>query len=313
MAVVLVGCQPKPAPQVVVKNQSTPGAANTLPPPPPGPDATSPPNVPEAGKTTPPTTKPGASTPTTPDLAAIGKAPEHPMPEKAMTVDPTERNGWAAQSLPDLGKDADRALTQPRDIMGTASVFYEVDGNKLTGRAVIKLRDAKTYAIEYFLPETAQAKNLIKADGKRAFRQENYEWKPVSSALADTDLPTWLKRFAANQFNAVTYGKDGWADVVDRLQKGEAGFTTVTQQKSTKLNGKDYMTYRILATKPDKTEFEAIFDAKQHLPLTVRYNEPGKNGSVNRILWTCKWAGGGQHEAKDFALPATIPNTPTKA
>lgn len=233
------------------------------------------------------------------------------MPDAAMTVKP-DANGWVAVDLPSLGADVDQALSQKRDVLGTAAVFYDVDGNKLTGKASIKLRDTKTYSIEYYLPETAQAKNEFRADGKRAIQLENYKWVPVAEAKPATDPTTWTKRFAANQFNAVVFGGHGWAEVIDQLRKGDGGYTTMVQSKTSQLDGKSRKVFRVLATRADKTEFEAVFDAEQHLPLTVRYNEPGKDGVVNKVLWTCKWQAGGAHDAKSFVIPNPLPKPSAK-
>lgn len=308
LGVAMVGCQPKqdaaPATPTVVTNATT----TTPPPPPPGP-APSGATPAEAPKTNAPTPGP-ANPPKRPDTP-FPNAPEHKLPDQAMTVKP-DASGWTTMEIPDLGRDADRALTQKRDVMGLASVFYDFNGNKLTGRATIKLRDPKTYSVEYYLPETEQSKNVFKADGSKAYQIESSKWKPVGDAKVDTTADAWARRFSSNQFNALTHGGHGWEEMVDRLRKGEGGFTTVVQQKSSQLEGKSRVSYRILATRPDKTEFEAVFDAEQHLPLTIRYNEPNKSGGVNKMLWTCRWQAGGQHNAKDFALPNPIPSTPEK-
>ena len=54
-------------------------------------------------------------------------------------------------------------------------------------------------------------------------------------------------------------------------------------------------------------EFEAIFDAEQHLPVTVRYNWVDSKGKADSIMWTCVWQAGGKFEEKEFKVPDTAP------
>lgn len=220
-------------------------------------------------------------------------------------------SGWKRSTLdgPQLAQKVDSAMRALRGVDGMAWLYVNRKGpgaGSGTLRGQIKIKDDKTYLIEYYLPSDPTYINKLVADGKRKADLELGKWspkKPIEGALIKPagSAADWAMRFPKLVYAGVIDGSGAWSSLLNTLQKS-GGYRTVVEEKDDSVGGKLELRYRLLAQKPG-SEIEAIFDGRHLVPLTIRVVQKGRSGAETQVQWTAGWNFGKPLDASLFKLP----------
>jgi hypothetical protein len=205
----------------------------------------------------------------------------------------------------------DRALVGLRETLASTHVVSQTQDGTLDARSDWKIRDDRTFSIQYFSPDSGPQQNLLKGDGKRRAELAFGRWTDLppfggSSKAQKPELDglavTVVRRMAA----PFRTGEPFWGPLVKALARGEDGFSLKMESKTFDAHGQARKIFRYVAqrTKPIPASLEIVVDAQRSVPLTVRAVESRPDGGEDRVMWTAKWSfQGGRHDDRDFVVP----------
>lgn len=268
------------------------------------------------GTTTPPNENPTKPSPTesnTPvgEVPGInpktGSADPLKIPKGTFDIKPAENSAKITPAV--LGQKVDEAFAQLTNAWADADTVTEVGGAQLAGKSTIKVKDSKTFKVEFYDTETQATLNRVIANGtdRVQFYKEVWSKLPAPGAgggsVADV-TKEWPTEFLTDMFRFYSKDERVWGKVMAGLSSAQSGYTTKLEEKTVKVLGKDRKLYRLVADKPtDGTEVEIMVDGVRFLPVTVRSIVKSKDGKQDSRLWTCNWKFGGTFDSKEFVLP----------
>lgn len=223
-------------------------------------------------------------------------------------------DGWKAPAeVPsDLGAKVDNAMRTVKESLVAVTMNYDDAGNRLTGAAVIKIRDKSKFNIEYYRPETMTALNRFVADGKQRIKIAEGKRNPLpgfgdakAKAFSAAEIDTWAQNFTERMFNPLTTDEATWDGLLAAWKKGVGGYTMQIESKKASPGGQVKPYFRVLAeTKEGKpTTVEVVIDANRFLPVAVKVVRKNKDGTERKQYWSGNWQFGGRHEDKSFVVP----------
>jgi hypothetical protein len=209
----------------------------------------------------------------------------------------------------------DSAFANLSVALGHADTVYEVGGAKMMSRGDLKIKDNKTFSIDYYTPTTQATRNRIVADGTKRYEFFGEKWteKPLGkprkdAALTDAEIKDWPQNFYQQMFKSYSDDANFWKPLLEGLGRGAGGYTTSLEQKTDKVHDKDRTIYRVIATrKSDGAEFQISVDGVRYLPLTVKSVIKNAKGGEDKRFWTCEWFFSGTFSDKDFIVPNLHP------
>ncbi len=244
------------------------------------------------------------------DPAGI-QQPVLPNPEvKINTNDKT----WTDESVDgvEIARKMDAALRGAKNALVETKTTFDIAGvGQLDGKAQIKVRDASTFMVEYYLPETEAHINRVVSNksGRATLQKSNWKAggpKPLANPVTDASAVTSFEdQFMERIFATYTTGQDAWEPIVEAWSKGQAGYDLEVEKKSMKVNGKDRPFYRFLAQRKSdgKATIEVRVDGIRYFPVSIRVLRTEKNGEESQIRWNAEWKFGGSFSDKDFPIP----------
>jgi len=228
-------------------------------------------------------------------------------------IAPPKTEGWQpAKDAGDIGKRIDDAMFGVKEAFVVVNMNYDDSGNKLAGRAELKIRDAKQFRLEYYRPETQANLNRVIADGKARIELANGKAKPLPKfqepktvAMSAKDVDEWAQNFTSEMLDAYRYDERVWASLIEALRKGVGGYQTTIEEKTASPQGQPRRYVRIVAkTKVGTpTDIEVMVDGVRYLPVAVRVVRKKADGTERKGTWSADWRFGGRHEEKEFAIP----------
>lgn len=229
-------------------------------------------------------------------------------------------DGWdgAQGSLIDLGRRMDEKARATKNALCEGKLTYDDPSiGALTGSPQIRIQDARTFEIEYMLPETKSAFNRIKGDGSKRAVLEGKGWVQLTAfskspkALSEKEVLEFPRRFPVDMFAHYTKSADVWAPLFEAWNKGVGGYKAVFEEQKFRKGDKTAAHYRVYAktTEGSPTTIEVIVD-KQHLrPLTIKVEGTNEDGEKYNMFWTGQWKTGGTYDEGVFSIPQPAPRT----
>ena len=221
--------------------------------------------------------------------------------------------GWKPESNQMVieAEKMDRALLALRESLASTQVIASYKEGSFDVKSDWKIRDERTFSIQYFWPDSGRQQNLLKGDGKRRGGRAFGGWRnlpPYGGALKAGDesldkLPLTIVRRMASPFRS---GEPFWGPLIRALARGEAGYALNSESQVVQVQGKERKIIRYIAerSKPTKASVEIVVDVQRSVPLTVRASETRPDGGEDRVMWTAKWSfQGGKHQDSDFVVP----------
>lgn len=223
-----------------------------------------------------------------------------------------EKTTAAADAITKFGKDLDSGLASLDPTLVEVSLEIEDRGAILKQLPVLKIQDKNRFRIEYGLPETQSAVNMLVADGVGKAMIENNVKKPVPAAGTSTkmsraEVDTFIKRMPVEAFRFFGTGQKVWSPFVEGLRDPASGFKVTVDEMVASPVGEARPFYRLVANRAGKgkesTLVEVILDTKKNVPVTMRAQTTYADGKKRRMFWKAEWKFGGSFEAKDFIIP----------
>ncbi|MCC6403399.1 MAG: hypothetical protein IT207_05260 [Fimbriimonadaceae bacterium] len=229
---------------------------------------------------------------------------------RALVIQPTGREGWKERDEPlaKLGAAMDSSLAGLKEAFAEAEIIYVNKGNTANAKLNWKIRDANTYRIEWIEPTTEANINYLVRDGDRSgIRYDGGSVKPKPWPMKPATQSLDLEKFASDPLRAIVgnfeTGHGFWRTLLAELEAGKGGFQAKAESAELGVRGKARKITRIVAKSPAGTEIEVVVDDERKLPLTVKTSKMGPGGTLDKALWTAKWASGGRHADSDFRTP----------
>lgn len=299
LAVALVGCQGRQ----VAKND----------PPQNGTSVDQPETAPHSENQTPPTDSNTPAKPGEADPSGI-KVPE--MNLRDVEINTTDKT-WADETAVDaveIARKMDAALRGAKNALVDTKTTFDIAGvGKLDGKGKVKVRDASTFLVEYYLPETEGNINRVVSSKNARATLYKSKWKsggpePFGDPVNDPDVVTSFEdQFMERIFGTLTTGEDSWTPLVEAWSKGQAGYDLQVEKKSMKVNGNDRPFYRFIAQrkKDGEATVEVRVDGVRYFPVSIKVLRTDKNGEKSQIRWNAEWKFGGSFSDKEFPVPTT--------
>ena len=302
-AVMVIGCSKDQGtgPTVAVNNQGAETTGGT------SGSAQNPNNDPEL--------QPGTGdAPKDPHVTNPGEAPEAVVHPKGMfDIKAPKADGWAASAnAATLGDKMDDALATVKEALVAVNMNYDNAGNKLTGKAELKIRNSRQFRLEYYKPETEASVTRVIADGKERVQTESGKAtklpafrEPAKVTMTEKELDEWAENFTEEMFNNYREDDRIWSSLVSAWRSGVGGYKTSIEEKTMSPAGKPRKYYRVVA-KTDKnrpTDIEIMVDGVRFLPVAVRVIRKNADGTLRRGTWSAEWKFGGTHSSNDFKVP----------
>ncbi|MBS1713190.1 MAG: hypothetical protein JST30_02510 [Armatimonadetes bacterium] len=263
--------------------------------------------VPETGG--PGSTPEGGADPSKPHGLGKTEVPKITFSKDTFEVKKPGSGDWRKASKPasEIMDAVDRAMSEPVPMIALADTNFDVGGATLAGKSTVKIKDAKTYAVEYYTPESRATLNRIISDGahKSSFSEEKWTppappQKPDRSPVDDPTLKAWPQAFMRSMFAAYDSGHTVWGPLVRYWQRN--GFTVTVEERTA--NMKDNRRFfRIVGTGKDGSQTEIHVDGMRNLPILVRTVTKTADGQSDKRMWSAAWQFGGTFEAKEFRVP----------
>jgi hypothetical protein len=221
-------------------------------------------------------------------------------------------DGWEPASSPagDLGDKIDSAFRNVKEMLVDCNTNFEIEGAQLSGKTVVKVRDAKAFKIEFLTPETAATINRLYADGKARVMQKGDSWtslpefgplRPVK--MSDAAVSAWPTTMLERMWAPYSTDEGVYGSLFRAWEAGRGGYKVVTEESTRKVGGLDRRYVRVLAKSASPaSEVEIVLDTRRMLPVTIRAVWQGAAGE-NRAMWSGDWQSGGEHADSDFVIP----------
>jgi hypothetical protein len=243
--------------------------------------------------------------------------------KKEFKVPPKGQQGWKATKMTaaELGKRVDAAMKSLKNTGHRSLTLYtDASGKKGYFNGESRIQDPKTYSVQYLVLDAKPPyPGEVRADGKRMAAQGPSGWlaprpfpaKPVTAYPPAQVVATWPATFPRVMFSNLFLGSNLWTALTTGLAQGAGGYKTVVEERKMTKNGKSFLSYRILASRPapaaekyGASELELVIDGKRFLPVTIRSNYvPPKAKGLTKIQWTGEWSAPNLKFAKkDFML-----------
>lgn len=228
-------------------------------------------------------------------------------------IAPPKTEGWKpVQDAAGLGQKIDSAMLGVKEAFVVVNMNYDNAGNKLTGRAELKIRDKQHYRLEYYKPETEANLNRLIADGSQRIELSEGKskklpgFKPATKVtMSAKDLDAWAENFTSEMLDGYRQDAEVWTGLVDAWRNGVGGYSTVIEEKTASPQGKARRYVRIVAntTKERPTNIEVMLDGVRYLPVAVRVVRKNADGTERKATWSADWRFGGKHDTKEFVIP----------
>ncbi|MBS1723579.1 MAG: hypothetical protein JSS66_11565 [Armatimonadetes bacterium] len=239
------------------------------------------------------------------DRAIPPKIDAHIPPETFRIPKPDQgKEKRSSMDLADLGDKMDKAWFGSGELLCETDTVYDVQEGKGSGKATIKVKDAKTFNVQYYTSDTEATLNRIIANGteKISFYKSAYQrvpnTGPTGKGVEDTSVASFARNFNREMFAPFETGASVWGPVFRAWDKGADGATATVHET----NYGDHVEYRIVAQDSKGAQMDIRVDGKRFLPVAVRSVIKTPKGTDNR-MWDAKWKLGGHHTDKDFVLP----------
>jgi hypothetical protein len=233
--------------------------------------------------------------------------------DSRLAISPPGSKGWKPEpnQMVSEAEKMDRALLDLRESLASTQLIAKYKDGTFDVKSDWKIRDDRTFSIQYFSPDSGPQQNLLRGDGKRRVELAFGEWKnlppygekPKSGDVSLEKLPLTIVRSMASPFRT---GEPVWGPLIGALARGEGGYTLKSESQVVQVHGKERKILRYIAerSKPTKATVEIVVDAQRSVPLTVRASEERPDGGEDRVMWTAKWSfQGGKHQDSDFVVP----------
>lgn len=235
------------------------------------------------------------------------------IPKGTMTIKPVGSDGYqtAKMTPAELGRKVDEAFADLTNAWADADTILEVGGAQLAGKSNVKIKDAKTFNVEYYDPQTEATLNRVISNGTERVKFYRDSWTklptPGSKPVTEADvLAEWPTQFLSDMFRLYSSDERVWSKLMSAIGAGEGGYKATVEEQKAKVLGKERTLYRLVADRAtDGTQLEMIIDGVRFLPVTVRTAVKTKDGKTDSRLWTCSWKFGGTFDAKEFTVPKT--------
>jgi len=261
-----------------------------------------------------------------------GKAPENPAPHDlsankvpdikfspdTFEVKKPGSGDWrkAAKPPAEIMDSVDKAMRQPVPSIALADTNFEVGGATLAGKSTVKIKDGRTYAIEFYTPESRATLNRIISDGSHKAKFVGEKWTtpetpsaPDASPVDEPTLKNWPTQFMRTMFSPYDTGHSVWGPLVRYWQK--TGTAVSVEERTSKMkDGRRY--YRIVGTAKDGSQVEIHIDGLRNLPILVRTVTVTGPGRSDKRMWSAAWQFGGTFDAKEFAVPGVPASSSTR-
>lgn len=239
------------------------------------------------------------------------------------TIDAAGTKLWRRSKLDPitLAQKVDAAM---RSVKGARQlVRVGIDGPLGKGQSIeeIKIQDSRHYAVKY---PNLDAKEVyggqVRADGAYFVILGPAGWSkptPIPSTPLNTitnaqALRAWPMAFPRMIYTNLVFQSSIWTTVAAALKNGLEGFQAIVEERTKKApDGNFVRNYRILAKrgaasvrKLGAATLEMVFDAKMHLPVTIRVDmKKPKAKRSTRIVWQSIWTFGNRFQAREFKMP----------
>ena len=194
--------------------------------------------------------------PRDPQVISPGQAPETVVhPKGTFDIKAPKVDGWAASSsAATLGDKMDDALADVKEALVAVNMNYDNAGNKLTGKAELKIRNSRQFRLEYYKPETEASVTRVIADGKERVQTESGKAtklpafkEPAKVAMTEKELDEWAENFTEEMFNNYREDDRVWSSLVAAWRNGVGGYKTSIEEKTMSPTGKPRKYYRVVA------------------------------------------------------------------
>ncbi len=216
-----------------------------------------------------------------------------------------------------FGADLDAGLANLEPTLVEVALEIEDRGAILKQSPVLKIQDEQRFRIEYGLPETKSAVNMLVSDGRGKAIIENNVKKSVAAApargkMSRQEIDRFVQRMPVEAFRYFGTGQNVWGPFVAGLKDPASGFKVTVDEMMAKPIGKERPFYRLVANRSGKgkeaTVIEVILDSEKNVPVTMRAQVTYADGKNRRMFWKGLWKFGGTFEAKDFVIPTIKSN-----
>lgn len=277
---------------------------------------------------------PGASTPIpdgfepkkTDDRGATGTNPTTPttpegqgtqslnIPAQNFEVKPVNQpnDQWetvAPTEIEKTGAQIDQALANLKDAMADTQTTIEYKGAQLAGKGTMKIRDRRTFSLEWYQPQTEARTHRAIGNGEKRVHSDGGEFEPLAAFGNTKSAPLKLDTLADQMPTIVSsvFAQDQlpWAATLKALEADPA-FATTIETTTARIQDKDRKIVRIVAERKTgaPVTYEFVIDGERWLPVTLRSVAKFADGTESKFMWTARWAFGGAYQDKEFALPA---------
>lgn len=301
VAVALVGCSKEPTPPPVGPGDSAPV---TKPSPTPTPTP-----APTPGKGELPGPKPPAEAPP----VAPTPLPENKNP-KTFEVAAPGTGGYKPNNeltAAQLGQKVDEALSKLTNTLGYVTLEARTEENQGYNTCEVKIGQKGQYFIEYPRSEMIFERGLLVSDGKaKAVREQDKVTENVSNLVdKKTDYATeWSRQFTEFALLGLSDGRSIYATTMRDLSAGIGGYTTNLEKKQQTVNGRTFVSYRLLATRqtPNPTTIEIKIDGQRLLPVTLKVNRKSADGTELYARMAIAWEFNKKQDSSAFQVPKPV-------
>lgn len=217
------------------------------------------------------------------------------------TVAPTE--------IEKTGTQIDQALANLKDAMADTQTTIEYKGAQLAGKGTLKVRDRRTFSLEWYQPKTEARTHRAIGNGQKRVHSDGGEFEPLAAFGNTKSAPLKLDTLADQMPTIVSsvFAQDQlpWAATLKALEADPA-FSTTMETTTARIQDKDRKIVRIVAERKtgSPVTYEFVIDGERWLPVTLRSVAKFADGTESKFMWTARWAFGGAYEDKEFALPS---------
>lgn len=192
------------------------------------------------------------------------------------------------------------------------------------GRSLISFKFAtpNAFRVEYIEPGLIPKRSTILADGAKVRAYAKNRWtpyKPIASgfdpAQAKVDAQKFLTHFSRAMVANAVDKSDPWAPLFNELQSGKSGFDCRIEERHFVSNGRNYLSYRIVATRRaaqskslGPASMEIVVDGKYWLPVTIRTEMQPPGQKPWSYEWTGQWRFKQKFAPSDLALAQSKPS-----
>lgn len=212
-----------------------------------------------------------------------------------------------------IGQKIDDAFAEMPPAMVQVNMEISDRGSMLKSRPTMKIQDKDMYSIQYALPETKGAINMITADGTERALFEDGKLKSLPaigqsrtrSKMNRKDIEDFAKAMPREGFSYFAYGDRPWSALVAGLQDPKNGFDVKIEEMNAKPIGESRPFYRVIADSKQGSDLkiEFVVDTKRNVPVVFRTNFKYPDGQERMMVWRADWAFGGTHAKDDFKIP----------